>query len=120
MSLTVDLSLAQVAFITAETAPLLHRLFPQSAPVRDLAARIERFLAARADTLEARGHASDLLRAWEVFASTPAYREFAAAHLKYRGVSKQDQVSARMRQLARVLRAGPIRERGARPRTSAA
>jgi hypothetical protein len=120
VSLTVDLSLAQVAFITAETVPLLRRLFPRSAPVLDLAARIERFLAARADTIEARMRASELLRAWVVFAATPSYREFIAAHLKHRGVSKQDQVSSRMRQLATALRAAPVRERSARVRTSAA
>ncbi len=120
MSLTVDLSLAQVAFITAETVPLLRRLFPGSAPVLDLARRIERFLAARADTPEARARAGHLIRAWEVFAASPSYREFAGAHLKHRDVGKQDQVTLRMRQLERVLHAEPVRQRGAHMRTSAA
>jgi hypothetical protein len=120
LSLTVDLSLAQVAFITAETTALLRRLFPGSASILDLVARIERFLAARADTAEARISAGEVLNAWEVFAASPSYREFAAAHLKLRGAPKQDQVAQRMRQLEAVLRAEPARERRARQRVSAA
>lgn len=120
MSLIVDLSLTQVAFITAETAPVLRRLFPASASVLDLAARIERFLAVRADTAEARLRAGEVLNAWEVFAASPSYREFAAAHLKRRGVVRQDQVAQRMRQLQAVIQARPASERRVRSRASAA
>lgn len=120
MSLTVDLSLAQVAFITAETAPLLRRLFPGSASVLDLAARIERFLSVRADTAEARLRAGEVLNAWEVFAASPSYREFAMAHLKRRGIVRQDRVAQRMRQLEAAIHAQSMSERRVRSRVSAA
>lgn len=124
MSLTVDISLAQVAFISAETADLLRRLFPRNAVMGDLASRIDRFVSVRGDTLESRMYAGEVLGAWKRVVDTPEHRELMIAHSRIRGAAKQDYVMQRLRQLDAALKAesraiAPAR-RAARRRHSAA
>jgi len=104
VSLTVDISLAQVALITAETAQIIRRMFPASPRMQDLADRIERFISARADTLEARMYAGEVLGAWERLVDTPEYRELLGAHRRLRGLGKQDYVVQRLGQLESALK----------------
>lgn len=114
MSLTVDISLTQVALITAETASLLRRLFGADPSTLNLARQIERFLSVRADASEARARATELLAAWQSFIETPKYRELSLAHNKQRDMPKQDQVARRMRQMKRALEHEPSVESHAR------
>jgi hypothetical protein len=104
MSLTVDISLAQVALITAQTSAVLRRLSNGDAPVIELADRIDRFLETRADTAEARDRAEDLVGAWSVFVASPRARQFLYAHDARRGIARQDQAVRRMTQLDEALR----------------
>ena len=122
MSLTVDISLAQVALITAETAQVIRRLFPQDHAIQDLALRIDQLVAARADTLEARMQAKEVLNLWERFADTPEQRELFFAHQKIRNIAKQDAVAKRLRQLEAALKAEsrPSTRRPPKRRTSVA
>jgi hypothetical protein len=118
--LTVDISLAQVALITAETAALLRRLFAADRKMLELAQRIDRFLSARADTHEARMHAGELVNAWRAFLGTPQYREFSLAHSKQRGTLKQDQVERRIRQIDVALQREPVARKRTRRASPAA
>lgn len=104
MSLTVDISLAQVALIAAGTGALLRRLSEGETPLIDLADRVERFLAARADSAEAKARAAELMEAWQVFVASPRARQFLLAHDERRGIARQDQAVRRMRQLEAALR----------------
>jgi len=104
MSLTIDISLAQVALITAGTSALLRRLSDGEAPMTELADRVDRFLDARADTAEARARAAELVSAWRVFLASPRARRFLFAHDAARGIAKQDQAVRRMDQLGSALR----------------
>lgn len=119
MSLTVDISLAQIALITAETAALLRRLSGVERRMTELAEIVERFLSARADTLEARMHAAELVYAWQAFLATPQYREFSFAHSTLRGVPKQDQAVRRIRQLETALKRKPAARRRTRAGSAA-
>lgn len=105
VSLTVDISLAQVALISAETAGLVRRLFPNDPIMEDLATRIDRFLSVRADTLESRMYAGEVLGAWQNLIDTPEHRELLLAHSRLRGAAKQDYVAQRLRQLDTALKA---------------
>lgn len=104
MSLTIDISLAQVALITAGTSALLRRLSDGEAPMTELADRVDRFLDARADTAEARARAEELVSAWQVFLASPRARRFLFAHDERQGIAKQDQAVRRMSQLESTLR----------------
>jgi hypothetical protein len=104
MSLTIDISLAQVALITAGTSALLRRLSDGEAPMADLAERVDRFLDARADTAEARARAEELVSAWRVFLASPRARQFLFAHDARTGIARQDQAVRRMDQLESALR----------------
>lgn len=104
MSLTVDISLAQVALIAAGTSALLRRLSAGEAPLVDLADRVDRFLEARADSAEAKTRAAELLDAWQVFVASPRARQFLLAHDERRGIARQDQAVRRMNQLESALR----------------
>jgi hypothetical protein len=104
MSLTVDISLAQVALIAAGTSALLRRLSEGEAPLADLAARVDRFLDARADSAEAKARAAELIDAWQVFVASPRARQFLLAHDERRGIARQDQAVRRMHQLEAALR----------------
>lgn len=117
MSLTIDISLAQVALITAETSGLLRRLSDGEAPMAELADRVDRFLDARADTVEARALAAELVDAWKVFLASPRARRFLFAHDERRGIARQDQALRRMNQLEAALRSDGA---GARSPTRAA
>ena len=107
MSLTVDISLAQVALITAGTSALLRRLSEGEAPMTELADRVDRFLDVRADTAEARARAEELVSAWRVFHASPRARQFLYAHDARRGIARQDQAVRRMNQLDDALRHAP-------------
>jgi hypothetical protein len=104
VSLTIDISLAQVALITAQTSALLRRLSDGEAPMAELADRVDRFLDARADSAEARTRAADLVDAWKVFLASPRAQQFLFAHDERRGIARQDQALRRMTQLESALR----------------
>lgn len=104
MPLMVDISLAQVALIAADTSGLLRRLSDGEAPMTELADRVDRFVDARADTPEARSRAEELVSAWRVFLASPRARKFLLAHDGRRGIAKQDQAVRRMSQLESALR----------------
>jgi hypothetical protein len=104
VSLTIDISLAQVALITAQTSGLLRQLSDGEAPMVELADRVDRFLAARADSAEARAVAAELVSAWKVFLASPRARRFLFAHDERRGIARQDQALRRMDQLEASLR----------------
>ena len=104
VSLTIDISLAQVALITAETSGLLRQLSDGEAPMAELADRVDRFLAVRADTAEARAVAAELVNAWKVFIASPRSRRFLFARDERRGIARQDQALRRMTQLESSLR----------------
>lgn len=125
VSLTVDISLAQVALITAETAALARSLDPANRHLGDLAERIDRFVSARADTFEARMYATDLVGHWRRIADTPSFRDLADAHLRRRTAHPQDHVVRHMRRLDLALTASaakpaPASRRASRRRTTAA
>ncbi len=107
MSLTVDISLAQVALIAAGTGALLRRLSQGEGPMTELADRVDRFLDARADTAEARVRAEELVSAWRVFLASPRAQQFLYAHDERRGIARQDQAVRRMGQLDEALRHAP-------------
>jgi len=104
VSLTIDISLAQVALIAAETSGLLRRLSDGEAPMAELADRVDRFLDARADTAEARTLAAELVSAWKVFLASPRSRRFLFAPDEQRGTARQDQALRRLSQLEAALR----------------
>jgi hypothetical protein len=104
VSLTIDISLAQIALITAGTGSLLRRLADGEAPLAELAERVDRFVDARADTPEARLRAVDLVSAWRVFLASPRSRGFLLAHDERRGIARQDHAVRRMSQLEAALR----------------
>lgn len=103
MSLVVDISLAQVALIAAETAAVTRRFFPENRAMIRFANHVERFTAARADTLEARLCAADLLGAWAKLVDTPDHHTLLEVHKKLRGRGRQDHVVKRLRQLAAAM-----------------
>jgi hypothetical protein len=103
VSLTVDISLTQIALIAAETAPLVRRFFPNSDSMQNLAKGVERLLSARADTLEARMYAEEVVRAWRRVADTLEQRELLLVHRKLRGIGRQDRVVERLRRLETAL-----------------
>jgi hypothetical protein len=104
VSLTVDISLTQIAFIAAETSALMRRLFPGSQPMLRLAGQIDRFTAARADTLEARICAAEVLSSWAKIDGTAEHRALLDAHKTMRGLGRQDYVLQRLQRLAAALR----------------
>jgi hypothetical protein len=104
LSLTIDISLAQVALITAGTSGVLRRLSDGETPMTELADRVDRFLDARADTPEARARAAELVGAWQVFLASPRARRFLLAHDERGGIARQDQAVRRMNQLEASLR----------------
>ena len=104
MSLTIEISLAQVALIAAGTSGVLRRLSAGEAPMAELADRVDRFLGARADSPEARSRAAELVDAWQVFLASPRARQFLLAHDERRGIARQDQAVRRMNSLESALR----------------
>ena len=104
MSLMIDISLAQVALIAAQTSGLLRQLSDGESPMVELADRVDRFVAARADTAEGRAVAVELVSAWKVFIASPRSRRFLFAHDERRGIARQDQALRRMTQLESSLR----------------
>jgi len=107
MSLTIDISMAQIALITAGTSRVLRRVSEGEAPVSELADRVDRFIATPADSAEARACATDLVDAWRVFLASPRARQFLLAHDERRGIAKQDQAVRRMHRLELALRPEP-------------
>jgi hypothetical protein len=104
MSLTVDISMAQIALITAGTSGVLRRVSEGEAPLSELADRVDRFVGAPADSMEARACAADLVDAWRVFLASPRARQFLFAHDERRGIAKQEQAVRRMHRLEMALR----------------
>jgi len=107
MSLTIDISMAQIALITAGTSSVLRRVSEGEAPLSELADRVDRFVATPADSAEARACAADLVDAWRVFLASPRARKFLFAHDERRGMAKQDQAVRRMQRLELALRQEP-------------
>lgn len=106
MSLTIDISMAQIALITSGTSGVLRGVSDGEAPMQELADRVDRFLATKADSEEARARAAELVAAWRVFLASPRARQFLFAHDERRGIARQDQAVDRMRRLDRALQAG--------------
>lgn len=104
MSLVVDISMAQVALIAAETAPIARRLFPESGPMSRFARQVERFTAMRADARDAQQCAAALIEAWGRVAATPEHRALLDAYKGLRGRGRQDHVELRLRRLAVTLK----------------
>lgn len=103
VSLVVDISLAQVALIAAETAAIIRRFYSESRSMVRFANQVERFTAARADTLEARMCAADLLGTWAKLVDTPEHHALLEMHKQLRGRGRQDHVVKRLRQLAAAM-----------------
>jgi hypothetical protein len=106
VSLTIDISMAQIALITAGTSAALRRVSEGEVPVSDLADRVDRFLASRADSEEARARAAELVAAWRVFLASPRARQFLFVHDARRGIARQDQAVKRLHRLDLALKAG--------------
>jgi hypothetical protein len=107
MSLTIDISMAQIALIAADTSGVLRGVSEGEAPVTELADRVDRFVATPADSAEARACAVELVDAWRVFLASPRARQFLFAHDERRGIAKQDQAVRRMHRLEMALRQEP-------------
>jgi hypothetical protein len=103
-SLVVDISMAQVAFISCETASTIRRLCPHSDTMRKLADAIDGLVGAKADTLEGLMCASAVVGAWlSVVKAEPELHILSTASARLRGAPRQDAAIARLTQLTKLL-----------------